>query len=103
MRITKKYLQNWLTNKLNELEIDWVCTDVSRSYNRPFDIEGGACQLFFRIKHKTDTNSFFNEKTIYGFYSMGQIQDYIKMGYELHLKFDRHMILSNCEVDLRKK
>jgi len=102
MRVTSKYLQNWLTNKFEELEIPWVCYEVCRSYNRPCDIEGGACQLYFRIKHKTDTHSLLSERVILGFYSMGQHQEYLNSGYELWLKFDRYMILGNCEVDVRK-
>lgn len=102
MRITSKYLQNWLSNKFKELEIPWQCVDVVRSGSLGKEVEAGACFLYFRIKPLREDLCMYDQITMLGFYSMGQYQKLLNSGHELYLKFDKHMILSNCEVEIRK-
>jgi len=99
-RITLKYIQQWLNDKFIELEItEYEIFSVERTHYREYDYEGGAARLVIGFRNKEDYRYFgyFN-----CFYSLRDIEQHLKNGYELHLKFDRFGILSNCELDIRK-
>lgn len=81
-RITCKYLQKWVTDKLKELEIPMHCTEVVKTRFRGQDYENGATTLYIRLAE--------NEKsewaaTMYANEFIHQIQERVNQGYKLQL------------------
>ena len=107
MRITRKYLINWINEKFKELEIfEYEVYDVQPTGFSNQQIEGGAASLAIQFKTKDD-NSYFSKSTFYCFYRIKDLQKHIDEGWELWLnpnmgKYGIPEPLNNWELDLRK-
>lgn len=107
MRITRKYLINWINNKFKELEIvEYEVYDVEPTRFSSEQLQGGAASLFIRFKRKND-DSIMSKGLFYSFYRIKDLQDHINNGWELYLNpnMGRYGIpspLNDWELDLRK-
>lgn len=102
-RFTNKKLIEWINNKFLDLEInEWEVFEIVNTRFRSHDYEGGACKLIIHFRHKTEESILSNSQFL-SFYSIGELEDYCKNGYDLCLTFGRRVYtLNNLELDLKK-
>lgn len=101
-RITAKYLQDWVNKKFEHLEItEYECYLVERTYFTTDQYESGATALYIKIRSKGSDNPYLTG-TMFCFYSMRTLTEYINNGYELFIKFKRNASLNEAELDIRK-
>lgn len=102
-RVTCKKLADWLNSELKRLEINnWVVTSVEPTRFRSQDYENGAAWLYIRYQHINGNPIPIVNHMFYCFYPISYLQKCLNSGYELYIRFDRNMILSNCELDIKK-
>jgi len=99
-RITLNYLKDWLTNKMVELELPFVCVESYRTRYRAQDYENGAYALGFRMAHVEQPEIY--EFTVYSFYSIATLKQHIDIGYQMFLHIKRNAGLQEAEIELRK-
>jgi hypothetical protein len=94
-------LVNWVNKEFERFEIyDYEAISAERTYHSQDAIEGGACRMLIFFKHK-EFNGFNNYFLC--FYTLKQLNEHLKSGYEMYLNFDRNLILTNATIELRKK
>lgn len=98
-RLTKKRLSEWIDNELLRLEIDYRVTKIETTRFTGDQYENGAAKQVIEIEGKEKD---FMPVRFLCFYSLSELQDHLNFGYQLCLKFDRHFVLSNTELDLKK-
>lgn len=98
-RVTRNWIKNWVNEKFKQLEIfNYECYEVNRTHFNQNDYECGACCLYIHCRHIESGNA----TTFLCFYPIWYIQQEINNGLELWLKFDRHNIIPNTTLELRK-
>lgn len=103
MRITRKYLIEFLNKKFEEFEItQYEVYAVEPTRFSIHLLEGGAACLYIRFRVKGESWSHTNHGTFFCFYRIKDLQWYVNNGYEIYLKGDKYS-LSNYELDVRKK
>lgn len=106
MRVTGKYLINFVNESFKKLEINDVeCHSVDRTYFTEDQYQNGACFLQIRFRKKDNHNNF---GSFHCFFSMGEIQNHLISGkYELFLDFSKGrynaISLQDIELNIRKK
>lgn len=103
MRITGKYLTDWINNKLKELEIDFHVTEISRTRFTGEQYEGGACKQIIRIasnQNENETCSFLC------YFNMQELEEYVNSGWRLSLQFNNRIgnfnLLNGLELTIIK-
>lgn len=104
MRITKKYLIEWLNKKFIEFEItDYEVTEIRTTQYSQNQYESGACRLIISFENKKlNEDSLFHTSYFLCFYTMGYMQQAINDGYELCIKSKGNSI-KDFELEIRKR
>jgi hypothetical protein len=104
MKLTYKYLILFINEQFKKFGIvDYEVTQIWRTYYRRDEYEAGASKMQIIFKNNTlPTNHFANFGHFMCFYSLRELEQQLKNGYELYLKFDRFHILSNLQLDVRR-
>lgn len=97
MRVTKKFLAKWLTEKYKELNKNFECFEVVSTRFTLDQYENGACYLYFNIRELT----YGHTHTILCFMPIWAIEQHLNAGYELYI--DRQKRFSDEQISLRKK
>ena len=101
IKITKKYLTEWINERLPNINPDWSLVDIDFINKNSNPVRGFVPKIIytFHIKGKD-----FFPQFIYSYFTMKEIQDYLENGYELYWKFkDGSSWIHNSEIDLRRK
>jgi hypothetical protein len=83
MRVTQKYLLNWLKAKFEQLEIEYVPYDIQKTRFHPSQYEAGAANFLIRARHKTCKSDYFADAIILVPFPLWDYQGALNNGYEL--------------------
>lgn len=84
IRVTTKYLTEWINAKLEEWEIDAEVDHITRTHYRSHEYEAGAACLNIWLRHKK--GKWGNNALFFAFFSMGTMTHYLAQGYKLAIK-----------------
>jgi hypothetical protein len=86
IRITRKYLSDWIDNKFKELEIHFIVKEIYTTRYRGHEYEGGAAKLNITVCRTEDQTT---TATMFCGMNLIEIQDYINnKGYRLKIDFN---------------
>ena len=102
MRVTKKYLTNWINAKMKELEIPLEVQSIEHTRLRSDDYEGGAAFYMVRMKElEYIGNDWIITYLI--FHPMHQIESSLNAGWRLYFNpkiIGGSYILQDAEIGL---
>lgn len=100
-RLTGKKIITFLNSEFERLEINnYEVYEVIRTRFTGDQYEDGAAKLIINFREKT--NQDYSGHLLCS-YSIGELQDYLRMGYRLILKDNgRNGVLSQCELEVTK-
>lgn len=105
-RITKRYLENWINQKMIDLEIEFRVKSICHTRLRGYEYEGGAAHFVVTMR-RVDNIALRIPLYFYIFYGYRDIADHLNDDrYELYFKPQRigsGIYLPNSEIDLRRK
>jgi len=85
IRVTRKYITEWIDNKLKQLEIPFVVKEVYTTKYRGQDYEAGAARLNITVCRINDSDA---TATLFCGFNLSELQDYINnKGYKLKIDF----------------
>jgi hypothetical protein len=105
-KLTTKKLLEWCQDEFKRLGIkEYIPTKIIRTRYRPDDYEAGACYLIIKFKSTTLPDDSLLASSYYFtcFYPLWMLDEYLKKGYELYLKFDQFKFLKNTQIEVKKK
>lgn len=104
MRITAKYLVDFVNKKFEQFEInDYEVYSIEPTRFNAHLIEGGAASLYIKFRKKDSIKNLTNHGYFLCFYPMKHLQQYINSGeYELYINSKDSYSISNFELDIRK-
>jgi hypothetical protein len=97
MRITKRYLKEWLIKEFTRLEINTLVGEVERSNFTGNQYEAGAWWIRIAIGIKPCITH------LYIYYPLSYLQKELNNGYELFLDLKNGSYLNDAEINIRKK
>jgi len=99
-RVTGKKLIDWINSEFKRLGIKEFEVFKIQSTRYSYDLlAAGAASLNILFRHVEDQNIW---GCFYSFYSMQQLEMYLKNGYELDIKRDHLCSISQYELELIK-
>ena len=97
-----KDLVEWVNKEFERFEItEYRAVEAVRTYHNQDAIEGGACRMliFFEcVNQKTMGSPYF-----LCFYTLKQLNTYLKEGFEMYLDFKHSIVLTNITIEVRRK
>lgn len=105
-RLTIKKLIKWCNEQFAELGVnEHEVFEIHRTHFNQNEYECGACRLVVKFKNKKMKDGEYGSVGMfYCFYKVSELEEHLKNGYELYLKdTGRHGLLSNLEIEIRKK
>jgi hypothetical protein len=84
VRVTGRYLTEWVNNKLNEFELQLKVKEIYTTRFRSHDYEAGAAKLAIILGRESPMSNI----CLNCFYRMGELQRELKNGYKLKLKLE---------------
>lgn len=82
MRVTQKYLLNWLKAKFQQLEIDFIPYEIHKTYCTSNQYEAGAAHFLINAHHK-DSQPGQLDATILVPFPLREYQRYLNDGHVL--------------------
>lgn len=103
-RLTAKRLIEWVNEEFHKLGSSEIQVyEIERTHYTPDQYESGACRLHIRFRNTSiPDGNLFASASFMCFFSIRELEEYIKAGYELFLKSDRLGLYTNFELDVRK-
>lgn len=99
MRITQRYLKEWLSEEFKRLEIEYTIKEIYKTRLRPNEYEAGAAHFIIRAGLLNSTFDF----SVFVPYPLYYLQKELNNGYELIFKLKEGRYLADSELDIRKK
>lgn len=96
MRITQRYLKEWLVKEFERLKIEYPIGEIYRTHCTQNQYECGAA--YFIIKF----GEFPCLGSIFIFYPISYLQEELNNGYELFLELKSQYSLSDAQINIRK-
>lgn len=100
MRVTQKYILSECNRLLEKFEIDYVAYEIYKTRYRGHDYEGGASHFNIRVAPKNVAHTPSNSCTIFVFYPIYALQDYLNNGYRFTLELRDGQFLNDSELSL---
>lgn len=107
MRVTKRYIENWVNAKMVELEIPFCVKEVYKTRYTQDQYEGGASHFNISLHqiNESERNPMLPLVNFYIFYPMWYMQQELNSGYEFYFKpkyIENNIYLQGSEIDLRR-